>query len=98
MKKIILAILAAALLVACGEDSPSAPACAAYVASTTPACRAGPQLRVLFNVLSTALSILSRAVARRGARRGRCARGPCRACAPMRSSSGETSGILREFY
>ncbi|MBD88921.1 MAG: hypothetical protein CL940_01100, partial [Deltaproteobacteria bacterium] len=28
MKKIILAILAATLLVACGEDSPSAPACA----------------------------------------------------------------------
>ena len=31
------------------------------------------------------------------ARRGRCARGPCRACA-MQSSSGERGGILREFY
>jgi len=51
-------------------------------------------------VLSTALSILSRAVARRGARRrGRCTAGPRRAWeTAMQSSSGEMGGILREFY
>ena len=57
-----------------GLSAASQTLAAAYVASTTPACRAGPQLRVVLSVRSTASSILSRAVARRGARRGLCAR------------------------